>query len=127
MSSSSSQSSQSSQSSLSSSSSSEVKGTILSFTTDGVVWNKSKFLSSEMVATSGDLADNKLTQIFGINTPTYRIGSVSLYLRERQGDSLEDFDVVVEISEADANSNPVSSIATVVKKSSEITWTGWFP
>lgn len=111
--------------SSSSSSSSEVNGTILSFSTDGIVWNKSKFLSSEMGAVSSDLVGNRLAQVVGINTVSYKIGSVSLFLRDRQGNSLEDFDVTVEIWESDDNGNPLVRIASASKKSSEITWTGW--
>jgi hypothetical protein len=118
-------SSESSESSESSSSSSEIRGTILSFLTEGVVWSKSKFLSSEMGAISSGLVKNRLAQTVGVNSVTYKIGNVSLFLRERQGDSAENIKLTVDVYEADANGNPLTSIASIAKSSSDITWTGW--
>lgn len=98
---------------------------MLSFAVNGASWNKTKFLASEMAAVTSNAVPNRLSQSIGINTQTYMVGSISLYLRERQGGSETDFNVHVAVYEADNNGNPTAVVASAVKKASEITWTGW--
>lgn len=115
----------SSNSSFSSSSSSEIAGTFLSFTGAGITWNRSKFVASEMAAISYGFVQNRLSQSFGINTTSYLIGSISLYLRERQGLS-QDYNVSVSLVETTAEGMPTGAIiAASIKPVSDITWTGW--
>ena len=110
----------------SSSSSSEVRGTILSFSGTGVAWNKSKHLSTEATAVSLGDVQNRLAQTFGVNTLEYNVGGVALFLRERQGTSGEDFPIVVEVREADADGLPSGAVvAESSRLASEVTWTGW--
>jgi len=78
-----------------------------------------------MGAVSSDTVKNRLAQTVGVNSITYKIGSISLFLREKQGDSTDNINVVVDIYEADDNGNPLTLIASTSKSSSGMTWTGW--
>ena len=51
---------------------------------------------------------------------------MALFFRERQGSSGTDFNVNVSVCESDAYGNPGQAIATVSRKSSLFTWTGWY-
>ena len=96
----------------------------MSLSVEGVSWNKTKFLSSEM-ASVPTAEGNLLSQSFGIASATFSIGSVSLHLRELQG-SVDDYSIHIEVRIASTDGTPTDTVlASAQKNASDITWTGW--
>ena len=82
-------------------------------------------VANEMVPINFGTTQNILAQSFGINADQYRVGSIALWLRERQTSVGNDFSFFVELREVDENGSPGLIIASSSKKASEITWSGW--
>jgi len=144
-----------SSSSLSTSSSSEIDAALLDTQFSGVLWNRSKIISSEMSAinlspwpTPG-IVLNGLAQVVTISTTKFSVGKASLYLRHRLGGSATlpasssvssslsqssnsslssnaPFVLVLRVYEADTNGNPVTLLATQTLSSENVTSTGWY-
>lgn len=82
-------------------------------------------MSDEIGAVTSISVPNRLAQTIGIDTDSYTIGNVSLYLRERLGESAEDFNVIVQLCDVNANGLPGTVVETTSKPVSSISYTGW--
>jgi hypothetical protein len=110
---------------FSSSSSSQIDATLLDLKFGGIVWNRTKIVSSEMSCVNSSVLENILVQTIRIDANDFSVGKASLYLRKKLGDSPTPFSLRLRVYEADVNGYPLLLIGSATAISTDIVETGW--